>query len=73
MLILRSPGELLVLVSYAGQEDTSSTDSTPQPRRIYAIVPLTYSVTSFAVSSTRKVVKVPYQSVSEHKLSGHVP
>ncbi|KAF7796965.1 hypothetical protein EIP86_008153 [Pleurotus ostreatoroseus] len=63
-LEVTGPDELLVLVSFAGQEDTTSLDLTPQPRRIYAIVPLTHAAGSFQVSSTRKVVKVPYQSTS---------
>ncbi|KAJ3533367.1 hypothetical protein NM688_g7291 [Phlebia brevispora] len=58
------PEELLVLVSFSGQEDNTSMDISLQPRRIYAIVPLTFSAPSFEITSTRKIVKVPYQSTS---------
>ena len=61
-----------MLVSYAGREEDYAMDGVdippynqPVPLRIYAIVPLTYAEESesFEVSATKKVQKVPYQSV----------
>lgn len=59
---MHSVEELLVLVSFAGIEETVAMDSAPQPKRIYAIVPLSYSAGTFQVVK-KKVQKVPYQSV----------
>ena len=57
-----SEHELLVLVSFAGIEDAMSMDITPLPKRIYALVSLSYAAGSFQVIE-KKVQKVPYQSV----------
>ncbi len=61
---MSSPSELLVLVSFAGQDDNSNMDIGVQPRRIYAIVSLSYNMGILAISSLKKTQKVPYQSVS---------
>ncbi|PSR74094.1 hypothetical protein PHLCEN_2v10050 [Hermanssonia centrifuga] len=63
-LSVNSPSELLVLVSFAGQDDNSNMDIGVQPRRIYAIVSLSYNVGILAISSSKKTQKVPYQSTS---------
>ena len=51
---------MAVLVSFAGQEDDSILDLVNHPRRIYALVHLTYTSGAFAVTATKSV---PYQSV----------
>lgn len=66
-----SSDELIVLVSFAGLEDSSAMDATPQPRRIYALVSLSYVAGAFQVIE-RKVQKVPYQSVCVNYTFGHV-
>lgn len=65
LLLYCSPGELLLLLSFAGVEDTTAMDLDGQtlPRRIYAIVPLVYTGAGFQISNKNKVQKVPYQSV----------
>lgn len=61
-LIMNRSDELLILISFAGIEDQLAVDAAPQPKRIYAIVGLSYSVGAFQVIE-KKIQKVPYQSV----------
>ena len=60
---LRSAQELIVLVSFAGHEDVMVSDDMPQPRRIYAIIPMMHSSDTFGITE-KNIQKVPYQSVS---------
>ncbi|KAH8107113.1 Non-repetitive/WGA-negative nucleoporin C-terminal-domain-containing protein [Cristinia sonorae] len=63
-----SSTELLLLVSYAGQDDSAGMDVSIQPRRIYAIVGLQHSAGSFQV---KDVKAVPYQSTSSSGAPTH--
>ncbi|KAI0374941.1 hypothetical protein BV20DRAFT_934524 [Pilatotrama ljubarskyi] len=60
-LKLQKPGDMVMLVSWAGQEDGTSTDLAPHPRRVYAVVYLRHLPDAFTVT---KVQAVPYQSTS---------
>ncbi|EKM55617.1 uncharacterized protein PHACADRAFT_256352 [Phanerochaete carnosa HHB-10118-sp] len=60
---LTGSDELLILISFAGIEDQVAIDIAPQPKRIYAIVGLSYSSGAFRVIE-EKIQKVPYQSTS---------
>ncbi|KAI0079884.1 hypothetical protein K474DRAFT_1696036 [Panus rudis PR-1116 ss-1] len=62
-LKLVSTSELLLLVSYAGQEDSSlsTVNYSSHPRRIYALITLAYDSEVFSVANIRTV---PYQSTS---------
>jgi nuclear pore complex protein Nup133 len=55
-LINTNLGRMVILVSYAGKEDSMGAD----PRRVYALVWVSYSSGAFAVEN---VSSVPYQSV----------
>lgn len=52
--------DMVLLVSFAGQEEDTSMQVTTQPRRVYAIAYLRHLPGSFQVL---KVQAVPYQSV----------
>ncbi|CAL1704556.1 unnamed protein product [Somion occarium] len=62
-LKLLSANEILLLVSYAGQEDlsTSNMEISSLPRRIYALLQISSAGGSFEVDGIRSV---PYQSTS---------
>ena len=53
-------GDLIILISYAGEEDATAMDVGNNPRRIYAIVRLAKALETFEVKTVRAV---PYQSV----------
>ncbi|TFY65035.1 hypothetical protein EVJ58_g2238 [Rhodofomes roseus] len=53
--------DLIVLISYAGEEDPTAMDVGNNPRRIYAIVRLQSTADGFKVKTVRAV---PYQSIS---------
>ncbi|KAH9934994.1 uncharacterized protein B0H18DRAFT_1082732 [Fomitopsis serialis] len=53
--------DLIVLISYAGEEDPTAMDVGNNPRRIYAIVRLHSTSEGFEVKAVRAV---PYQSIS---------
>lgn len=65
-----SSDELIILVSFAGIEDKVGLDADPQPKRIYALVPLSYIAGAFHVID-QKVQKVPYQSTSSSGAPTH--
>jgi nuclear pore complex protein Nup133 len=52
---------VVLLVSYAGVDDENSMMVSSNPRRIYALIRLSYTTNSFA---TEDAIVVPYQSVS---------
>ncbi|KZT70169.1 hypothetical protein DAEQUDRAFT_709105 [Daedalea quercina L-15889] len=58
---LNSSEDLVVLISYAGEEDLTTMDIGNNPRRIYAIVRLQRTEDGFRVQTVRAV---PYQSIS---------
>ncbi|EPS98566.1 hypothetical protein FOMPIDRAFT_1061291 [Fomitopsis schrenkii] len=60
-LKLDGQGDLIILISYAGEEDLTSMDVGNNPRRIYAIVRLAKALEGFQVKAVRAV---PYQSIS---------
>ncbi|KAI0362165.1 hypothetical protein OH77DRAFT_1515456 [Trametes cingulata] len=60
-LKLQKPGDMVMLVSWAGQEDDTSAEFATHPRRVYAIVYLRHLPGAFTVT---KVQAVPYQSTS---------
>ncbi|KAI0797979.1 hypothetical protein C8Q75DRAFT_801881 [Abortiporus biennis] len=60
-LKLISADELVLLVSYAGQEENTSMAFDLQPRRIYVVVQLSIGVGEFSVKGVKSV---PYQSTS---------
>ncbi|KAI0094031.1 Non-repetitive/WGA-negative nucleoporin C-terminal-domain-containing protein [Irpex rosettiformis] len=65
-------GSLLILVSFAVQDDQLDYSASVNPsyatapKRIYCIVPLSYNSTTgiFSIDKNEKIVKVPYQSTS---------
>ncbi|CCM02415.1 uncharacterized protein FIBRA_04513 [Fibroporia radiculosa] len=60
-LKVEGDGKLVLLVSYAGQDEEASMDFGPHPRRIYAIAHLLCTPDTFEVLNVRGV---PYQSTS---------
>lgn len=57
---MSSAGKLIILSSYAGPEEYNAMEMLPQPRRIYAVLYLSFTGTFFVVDN---VTGVPYQSV----------
>ena len=53
--------DMVLLVSFAGQEEFTQLELTAHPRRVYAIISLRHLPGSFHIL---KVRAVPYQSVS---------
>ncbi|KAI0957243.1 hypothetical protein AcW1_005700 [Taiwanofungus camphoratus] len=60
-LKIDSSKNLVMLVSYAGQEDASVMDLSTHPRRIYVVVRLLHTAGDFEVVNVKSV---PYQSTS---------
>ncbi|KAI0780884.1 Non-repetitive/WGA-negative nucleoporin C-terminal-domain-containing protein [Trametes elegans] len=67
-LKLQGSDDMIVLASWAGQEDESSTESGTQPRRVYAIVSVRHLPGAFTIT---KVQAVPYQSTSSSGAPTH--
>ncbi|KAH9952015.1 hypothetical protein B0H21DRAFT_800355 [Amylocystis lapponica] len=60
-LKLGGPETMVILVSFAGPEDTSAMDVGSNPRRIYAVVSMLYKSGEFQITGVRSV---PYQSTT---------
>ena len=60
-VVPESSSKIVLLVSYAGVDDENSMMVSNNPRRIYALIRLSYTTNSFA---TEDAIVVPYQSVS---------
>ncbi|KAI0670336.1 Non-repetitive/WGA-negative nucleoporin C-terminal-domain-containing protein [Trametes maxima] len=60
-LKLQGSGDMVVLVSWAGQEEELSTELAPHPRRVYAVAYLRHLPGAHTIT---KVQAVPYQSTS---------
>ncbi|KIM87137.1 hypothetical protein PILCRDRAFT_64451 [Piloderma croceum F 1598] len=69
-IAVESSGNLVILVSYAGSEDDTSIamDVGSHPRRIYALIRLSYLADVFKVDEVRSV---PYQSTSSSGAPEH--
>ncbi|RPD66182.1 hypothetical protein L227DRAFT_539315 [Lentinus tigrinus ALCF2SS1-6] len=60
-LKMQGPNDMVLLVSFAGQEDDSSMEAAMHPRRMYAILSMRHLPGVFQIL---KVQAVPYQSTS---------
>ena len=59
-VVPENSSKVVLLVSYAGVDDENSMMVSNNPRRIYALVRLSYTTNSFAIEDA---IVVPYQSV----------